>query len=68
MTTLWNASARDLRRNGVVIEEMGMRRRDSSPATASAPVSVRRASLHLAERFLNSLSFLNPADAGPTSR
>jgi hypothetical protein len=68
MTTLWNASARDLWRNGVVIEEMGMRRRDSSPATASAPISARWTFLHLAERFLTSLSFLNPADAGPTSR
>jgi hypothetical protein len=67
MTTLWNASARDLWRNGGVIEEMGMRRRDSSPPTASAPDSARRASLNLAERFLTSLSFLNPADAGPTS-
>jgi hypothetical protein len=68
MTTLWNASASDLRRNGVVIEEMGMRRRDSSPMTASAPALAWRASLYLAERFLTSLSFLNPADAGPTCR
>jgi hypothetical protein len=68
MTTLWKTSARDVWRNGVVIEEMGMRRRDNSPATDSAPASAWRASLHLAERFLTSLSFLNPADAGPTSR
>jgi hypothetical protein len=61
---LRNAGARDLERNGVVIEEMGIGRRDDVSAIASVPASAR----HLAERRRYSLSFLNPADAGPSSR